>query len=198
MLTVLVTGSMGSGKSSAIAFLEEKFGFVFKADVQAKELLKPQSPCYSRLKQLFGEKYLGPNGEFNKKRLAQEIFKNSEKRKAMEAIIHPLVQKSFRQFVQHRKQQKQNKIFYEAPLISENIFHSCDKRILIICPEEIKKERLIKQGWTEEEIKERLAVQIPESTIKNHVDFVIDNSGDLKNLHTQIEKILSFMDIEIQ
>lgn len=196
MLTVLVTGSMGAGKSSAVAFLELKSYPVFKADVLAKEMLRPQSPCYHRLKQLFGEECLSVvnEGEFDKHKLAQEIFKCPEKRKAMEDIIHPLVQESFEAFIEDQKKQAQSKIFYEAPLITQDIFDSCDKRILIICPKDVQKRRLIQTGWTAQEIEERWAAQIPESEIIDQMDFIIDNSGSLRDLHTQIEKILSSID----
>ena len=192
MLTLLVTGSMGSGKSSAMALLKAKSYPVFKADDQAKELLKPQSPCYHRLKQLFSEAgFSVANEEEGRKKLAQEIFSHPAKRKAVEAIIHPLVQESFKKFVEYQEKQSQNKpIFYEAPLISHDIFDSFDKRVLLICPKDIKKRRLIRKGWTDKEIEERWAVQIPESEIIDKMDFVIDNSGDLKNLNTKIDKML--------
>ena len=70
MIIVLVTGSMGAGKSSVIAYLKAKACSVFQADAKAKELLNPGSPCYSRLKKLFSEEqgFVHPNGEFDKKK----------------------------------------------------------------------------------------------------------------------------------
>lgn len=192
MLTVLVTGSMGAGKSAVMSFLELKLYPVFRADAQAKELLSPQSSCYSELKQLFaGDRLMGPQGSFDKKKLADLIFQSPDKRKAIENIIHPLVQESFRKFVQNQEKKGKSTVFYEVPLISKSIFDSCDKQILIVCPEEIKKRRLIKQGWTESELKKRWAVQIPESEIMDKMDFIIDNKADLKELHTQVDEILS-------
>ena len=192
MLIVLVTGSMGSGKSSAMALLEAKPYPVFKADDQVRELLKPESPCYHRLKPLFGEAcFSGAKGEGDRKKLAQEIFSHPAKRKAVEAIIHPLVQESFKKFIEDQKKQSPNKpVFYEAPLISDDIFDSFDKRVLLMCPKDIQKRRLIRKGWTDKEIEERWAVQIPESEIIDKMDFVIDNSGDLKSLNIKVNKML--------
>ena len=195
MLTVLVTGSMGAGKSSAVTFLKLKSYPVFQADVRAKELLRPQSPCYHRLKQLFGEKCLSGNSEeFDTRKLAQEIFKYPEKRKIMEAVIHPLVRKSFKEFVKDQEKQTKSKVFYEIPLISHDVFDCVDKCILLVCPKDVQKKRLIKKGWTAREIEQRWAAQIPESQIIDKVDFVINNKGNLENLHIQIEKVLSLMD----
>ena len=119
-------------------------------------------------------------GNLIKKKLAKEIFKFPAKKKAMEVIIHPLVQKAFKNFVRDQKKQGQNRVFYEAPLISKIIFDSFDKKILVTCPDNLKKERLIKKGWTEKEIEERWAVQVPDSAILDKVDFIIDNKGSLK------------------
>ena len=194
MLTILITGSMGAGKSSAIDFLEFKAYPVFKADTEAKEMLRPHSPCYPRLKQLFSNSFLSKlSEEFDRKKIAEEIFNYPEKRKAMEAIVHPLVQASFKKFVSYQEKQAQSMVFYEASLISQEIFNSFDKLILIVCPKNIKKRRLIKVGWTKKEIEKRWAIQIPKSKVIDKMDFIIDNSGDFKDLHTQIEKVLSLI-----
>ena len=193
MLTVLITGSMGAGKSSVVAYLKTKACPVFQADVKAKTLLSPKSPCYSRLKEIFYEQphLVYSRGGFNKKKLAQAIFKSPEKRKAIEAVIHPLVQKAFKEFVEDQKKKDQYRVFYEAPLISEDIFDRFDRNILVVCPEDLKMKRLVKRGWTKKEIKDRWAVQIPDSAVLNKVDFVVDNKGEFKDLNEQVDKILS-------
>ena len=199
MLTVLITGSMGAGKSSVIALLKGRNFPVFKADIQAKKLLKAGSACHLRLKEIFTDKsfYL-PSGCLNSKKLAQSLFSNSEKRKAVEAIIHPLVRQSFEQFVQRQKKRGRDRVFYEAPLINQKIFNSFEKVILITCPKSIKKKRLIKQGWIFEEIRQRWMAQISDSQVKNKADFIIDNSGDFQNLKKQIEKILYLLDSSLK
>ena len=196
MFLVLVTGSMGAGKSSIIRLLENKAFPVFKADSVAKEFLSSKKPCNEALKQLFSKECLKDDGEFDRKKLAQEIFKNSEKRKAMESILHPLVQESFKKFVKKQEKTGKNWVFYEAPLISMSIFDSFDKRILVTCSKEIIRKRLLDRGWTIKEIEERWAVQIPESQIKDKLDFIIKNTGDLKKLSHQLDKILSLMGLK--
>ena len=195
MQTVLITGSIGAGKSRTIYWLKQKAQAVFQADIQAKKLLRADSVCYSQLKKLFCESdfYLS-NGEFDKKKLAQKIFQDFKKRKAMEAIIHPLVRKAFKQFVEEQKKRELNKVFYEAPLISKSILTACDKSVLITCPISIRKQRLILKGWCEREIEDRFSKQMLDSAIKQQVDFIIDNSGNLKKLEQQLNKILLFLE----
>ena len=191
MKLILVTGSMGSGKSSVINYLEKKAYPVFRADVQAKKFLKQGSPCYVDLRKLFPDKEIvDSKGDFNKKKLAQSIFKDLKKKKAMEALIHPLVQKAFKKFINLQKNKNQELLFYEAPLISKQLLSRFETSILLVCPESIKKIRLVKKGWTEEELEERWAAQIPDSEALDKADFLIDNQKDLKNTYRQMERIL--------
>ena len=190
MQTVLITGGIGVGKSWAINWLRQKSQLVFQADSQAKKLLQKDSVAYSQLKKLFSELDFYLNGNFNKEKLAQTIFQDLNKKKAMEAIIHPLVRKAFKQFVAEQKKSKISQVFYEAPLISKSILQSCDKKVLITCPISLRKQRLLLKGWTEPEIEERFLGQILDSEVENQVDLVIDNSGDFKNLELQLNKML--------
>ena len=194
MLTILITGGIGAGKSWVIDWLKRRSQFVFQADNQAKKLLKTDSICYSQLRELFfeSELYL-PNGEFDRKKLAQKIFQDLKKRKAMEAIIHPLVRRAFKEFVEELKKKGVDQVFYEAPLISKSILKFCDKKILITCPISIRRQRLFLKGWTESDIENRLLGQIPAENIKNQVDFIIDNSGDFKNLKSQLNTFLLWL-----
>lgn len=197
MLTVLVTGSMGVGKTCVLSLLETESQSVFIADEQAKELLKSSSPCYKSLKRIFDKQDLcDAQGEFDTTKLADEIFTYPDKRKAMEAIIHPLVHQFFQTFVQQQRKKGKNKVFFEVPLISKEIFCLCDQSILLLCPEKIRTQRLIRAGWAKQDIEKRYLAQIPESEIQSHADFVIDNSGDLKNLNHQIKQILSRLDLK--
>ena len=51
-------------------------------------------------------------------------------------------------------------------------------------------ERLLKLGWNEEEIKERLEVQVPEKDIIEEVDFIIENKMDKLSLEKQLDFFL--------
>ena len=195
MLTVLITGGMGVGKSRIIDWLKKNSQSVFQADNQAKSLLKKDSVCYPQLKKLFFEANLCfANGEFDKKKLAEIIFQDSKRRKAMELIIHPLVREAFKEFTVKQEKKGRNKVFYEAPLLSKSILSSCDKTVLITCPISIRKQRLISKGWTKRELENRLLGQLPDSAVKKQVDFIIDNSKDFQYLELQLNKILLLLE----
>jgi len=197
MLKILVTGLMGVGKSSATSFFKTQNYPVYSADAQAKKLLRASSPCYKPLRAIFSHRdVFNTQGGFDNKKLAYEIFTYPERRKALEAIVQPLVRKSFYEFVKRQKSKGKNIVFYEAPLISKELLYVCNKNILILCSKKIRIKRLVQKSWVKEELQKRFEAQILESEIFDQVDFILDNSGDLQSLYQKLRDVLSLIKAE--
>ena len=188
----LITGPLGAGKSRFAGFVTEAGrGPVFRADQKAKEFLQPQSPCYNALKRLFGGQCLKKDGCFDRRMLAEVVFKQAGKRQALEALIHPLVRQSFEIFAKKREKRGLKHSFCEAPPVSQDLVSLFDTRIFLACPTDIRTKRLIKKGFTKEDILLRSAVQIPKKKLQRRGDFVIDNSGTIAQLKDKARKWLS-------
>ncbi|MBC6415095.1 MAG: dephospho-CoA kinase [Bdellovibrionales bacterium] len=191
MQTILVIGQIGVGKSLFMSLLKERACSIFIADCEIEKLWRFQSPCYTELKELFFEAdFYFKDGNFNKKKISHSIFKDLKRKKSLEKILHPRVRQSFQEFVKKEKQKKTPYVFYEAPLISFNLFKEFDKSILIITDKKIQKERLLKRGLSVSEIKECLENQISNREVKRQVDFTVDNRKDIFYLKQQIQQIL--------
>ena len=180
---------MGVGKSELVSFLKKRDYPVFTADESAKKQLKPDSSCYIKLKKLFPDLYQ-QDRQFDKKKLAHYMFKNPDKKKALEQIIHPKVRELFKKFVEEESQKQNTYVFYEAPLISKKILKACDLSVLITSSYKKQRERLLKLGWSEKAIKERLESQVPEEDITEEVDFIIENKKDKESLEKQFDLFL--------
>ena len=191
MKTIVVTGGMGAGKSLFLSLLKKKGLAVFISDQAVHRLLKPDSPCYPQLKRLFPDKkfYLA-GGFFNKKELAKSLFEDQALRQKMESLIHPLVRKAFHDFVKKPENQAFEKFFCEIPLISTDFLKSFDHSVLISCPLETRKQRLLKAGWELADIQNRFSSQREDFELKDEVDFIIDNKGSVKNLEEQLDRLL--------
>ncbi len=190
MVTVLITGRMGSGKSQILDFIKSKGYNVFEADHFVRDLLESQSPCFKTLVDLLGPSFLA-KGSFDRRILAQELFQNTDKLKEVEKVIHPLVQEGFKNFVEEQKKKGKEVVFYEMPLLSrEAIQDRFDYVILARCPKKLSLKRLKKKGFKEREIYLRWNNQAEEERVLDLVDFIILNNGDLKFLKQQMEKVL--------
>ena len=194
MKTIVITGGIGAGKSSLITLLKKKDWPVFISDQAVDKLLKPDNPCYTKLKKLFPEKnFYHAGGFFNKKKLAEVLFQDQKTKDKVEKLLHPLVRQAFQNFVEKQKKQAFTKVFCEIPLISTDFLKSFDHSILLSCPLNIRKQRLIKAGWNISDIEKRLSFQISDSKVKNQVDFIIDNSGTIQNLEEQLLRIFNHL-----
>ena len=196
MRSVLITGPIGAGKTAFTRWMTKISGEeAFCADQQAKKLLQPESPCYNKLKRALGPQCLNKEGGFDHKLLADMIFKQAEKRKILEALIHPLVKKAFESFAQRQKALGFALAVCEAPPVSQSFISLFDIKILIACPLALRKTRLIKKGWTEENISLRESAQIPIKALQNKMDFVIDNSGTMTDLKAKAKKLLGALSL---
>ena len=186
-----VTGQIGAGKSTILQTLHEKNHPVCRADDMAQSLLNQNSPCHKVLNNLFGSEFLLKTGEWNRKALAQEIFQNPEKRRKMEEIIHPFVQKEFENFVSQWKARGASLVFYELPLIAPNINHHRFNFIIFVKTNiRLTTQRLLKKGLSREDIERRNKTQQPYSHLIKTADFIIHNEGSLLELKKKTEKVL--------
>jgi dephospho-CoA kinase len=94
-----LTGGVGSGKST-VAGLFAKLGTpVLDADVIARELVVPGAPALARIVEAFGADILTAQGALDRPRLRRIIFGDPDRRKALEAILHPSIRAAMRERV---------------------------------------------------------------------------------------------------
>jgi dephospho-CoA kinase len=86
-----VTGVIGSGKSMLCNFLAEQYGFHWiHADAITHELYKPEQPGYRKIKEYFGDQFVGKRG-VHRGRLRRFILKSPQKLWILNQLIHPLI-----------------------------------------------------------------------------------------------------------
>lgn len=195
MIIALITGRMGVGKSQILADLKSRSYEVFQADEVVQSLLEPQSPCFDDLCKIFGSEVLNAQGKMNKKQIAHEIFNHPEKKQKMEQILHPFVKKEFEKFAEEQKKRQVQVVFYEVPLLSRKIIEGrFDFIILVQSPQDLVIERLKQKGIEESQIRLRWKSQASDQELKDLVDFVLINDGDMDHLKKQVDLFL----LEIQ
>ena len=89
MKVVGITGRSGCGKSSATDFLREKGYPCIDADLVAREVLLPGSPCIAQLQQVFGADIADENGTVRRRLLADRAFAAPEGKAALDSLVLP-------------------------------------------------------------------------------------------------------------
>ena len=133
-MIVGLTGGIGSGKSVVGNFFTELGIDVIDADHVSKNILDENKSAKKLFVEHFGDKFIDKNNNIDRALLRDEIFKDENKKEALESIIHPLVREEIFNFI--KNSQSIYKIVM-VPLIYEtNSQDFYDKILVVECSEE--------------------------------------------------------------
>jgi len=177
---IVLTGGIGTGKSTVASFLK-MFGYkIIDADEISKEVFEEKK---DKIKKTFGT--------VDRKELRNIVFNDKEKLKTLENIILPEVRKRVINYAQ--KYEKDGvKYFVDLPLYFEKQnYPEFNKVLVIYAPKELQ----IKRVMQRDNVSEKQALSILDNQLdielkKQKADFLIDNSKDLKHLQKEIESFL--------
>ena len=89
-----ITGGVGAGKSEVLTYLGQNYdATVIQADEAGYLVMLPGGECYGEIVKLFGRQITTETGELDRKRIAEIVFQDEEKLKALNAIVHPAVKR---------------------------------------------------------------------------------------------------------
>src|SRR5882757_2780114 len=88
MLRVGLTGSLGSGKSTAARLFAQHGAYVLQADEIARDLMQPGEAVYNSIVQHFGPDVVQADGTLNRTELARIAFADGRVEE-LNAIVHP-------------------------------------------------------------------------------------------------------------
>lgn len=187
-----ITGNIASGKSQ-VAEMFVRFGATrVDADQLAREVVQPGSDTLACLVDRFGRGILRPDGNLDRKKLGEHIFTDPKARQDLNRIIHPAIAElATRQLQELRSKPDIPLVVYEAPLLFEaGAKRRVDKVLVVKVSEEVQLQRLrARDGLSETEARNRMVTQMSQQDKLAGADFVIDNSGSLEQLKTQVEAL---------
>jgi dephospho-CoA kinase len=124
--------------------------------------------------------------------MASMVFANPEKLKKLESILHPLIRSEVRRIQTELKNRGELVAFYDVPLLFEKNMQDQFDAILVVAAtkDQQLERRQVRDQWTPEQINQRLANQLDLQQKKAQADYVILNTGSLKDLETQVEQVL--------
>ncbi|WP_426004592.1 dephospho-CoA kinase [Bacillus sp. DWP3-1] len=192
-LVIGLTGGIASGKSTVSQMIKEQGIRVVDADVIAKEAVSKGTPALHHIVQTFGEGVLLPNGELNRQQLGAIIFSDEEKRKQLNAIVHPEVRKEMLRQRDQGINSQETFVVLDIPLLFESQLESLVDRIIVVyTTPELQLSRLMKRNdLSEEEALNRIHSQQSLEEKCKKADRVIENTQDLAFIRKQLQNILN-------
>ena len=188
-----ITGSIATGKTLVTNYLREKGYKVIDADEISRAVLNKGEKGYDEVLKYFSENILDQEKNIDRKKLAQIIFTDEEKRKVIKKIIHPLVINEILNFIDNSD--KKEDVFVSMPLLYEiNFQKHLDKVIAVYSNRDKQIERLTKRDNISYEYAiKKIESQYPQEKKVELADYVIDNSLSKEETIKNIEKIIERM-----
>jgi len=173
MWVIGLTGSIGMGKSTAVAMLRRMRIPVHDADAAVHELIGPGGAAVAEIARAF--RGVVRNGVVDRKRLGERIFKDPAARARLEAILHPRVRESALAFVKRQRRARSDLVVLDIPLLFETGGERlCDAVIVVSAPRKIQEQRVLaRPGMTRERFRGILAAQLSDADKRRRADFVV-------------------------
>ena len=188
-----ITGGVGAGKSTVLAYLERRYGArVLMADEVGRHLQEPGQDCYRQIVAAFGKEMLQADASLDRQKLAALIFSDEEKRRRLNAIVHPAVKAYIIEEIE--KERRSGEALFcvvESALLLEDRYDLICDEIWYLCTEtSVRIRRLAEsRGYSREKTLEIIKSQRNDAEYREKCDFVIDNSSDfVENTYEQIDK----------
>ena len=182
MYLVGLTGGIAAGKSTVAKRWAEQGGIEIDADLLAREVVEAGSQGAAEIREAFGAEVFLEDGNLDRARLGAIVFADPEKRKALEAIIHPLVKARAQELVAALPE---NSIaIYNVPLLVEaSVDLPFDIVVTVEAPAKEQIERLKKhRGMPEAEAAKRVESQASPAQRANAADVILNSNQDLNLL----------------
>jgi len=213
MLRVGLTGGLGSGKSTVARMLRERGAAVIEADEQGRALMEPGQPCFTAIVRVFGPEVLARDGRLDRKKLAELAFRQGRLQELNE-IVHPAVIEAQWRWTGEVFARDPAAV---AVIVSALIFEverdarargdrdnlladwrkRLDRIVVVTAPDDVKIARYVARLGTAEtgraeaeaDARARLAHQLPDDLKAARADDVLENSGNLHALETQVQSL---------
>lgn len=189
MILVALTGGIGAGKSAVSTRLAQRGAVIVDADAIVHELQRPGAPLLATLAERFGPGIITSDGALDRAGLAAIAFKDDESLKALNGIVHPAVRAEIARRIDAERD-TDNVVVLDTPLLTVTEDHEFAGLIVVDTPIEVAVDRLVRfRGMPEDDARARIGKQISREERVAKADRVIDNSGDLESLETQLDEL---------
>lgn len=190
-LVLGLTGGLASGKSTVARMLEEMGATCISADEIVHALLAPGTETANQVEREFGSAVLAVDGGVDRRKLGEIVFRDDEKRRRLEAILHPVVISEITRCIDRFRDSGSGVLIAEVPLLVEVGATEMFEKILVVTAEqESQISRLDKRyGLTREEAELRLKTQMPMRNKIAVADWVISTEGSLSDTRRRVERL---------
>lgn len=189
MITIGITGIIGSGKSTASAALKARGIPVIDLDALAKRALT-LAEVREDIEREFGDGLI-VDGQIAVERLRDIVFASKEKLRKLEGITHPRVLSELWRQIDELGRAGEKAVVVDGPLLFETgLYSELDRTVVVTADMDVIRERLTVRGMAPDDIEKRILNQIPLKEKEEAADYVLSNNGTREDLERNIGALL--------
>ena len=192
MYQIVLTGGIGTGKSSVAQLLADHGAHVIDYDQLAREVVTPGSPALAEIKERWGDRVLNEDGTLNRFALAAQVFSDARDLADLNAVTHPRIRDLAAQQAAHTMREDPSGVLvHDIPLLEGNspLVNHGDMILVVEAPLEARIDRLAtNRAMSEEEAQARIANQPSDAELEKVADYVIHNDGSFADLKRRVDK----------
>ncbi len=187
MLSIALTGGIGTGKSAVGEIFDELGAIVIDSDQLSRDVIERGTPGFDEVVARFGDVIL-VDGEISRSKLAEIVFVDEKARKDLESIIHPRVREIAERVVARAPEDAI--VINEIPLLFETQGQGrFDLVITVEASDENRTKRLIDRGLKSYQIEKRISAQASRAERESISDYVIENNQGLEELERKVRSL---------
>src|SRR5271167_373526 len=194
MLTIGLTGGIGSGKSTVAGILGEFGAPILDADKIAHTTYAPGGPAYDAVVAAFGADIVAPDRTIDRKKLGSIVFGNPERLNKLTSIVWPATFESIRRNVAElRASGAKLPIVVEAAILIEANWQPLFGEIWLVraLREQVVARIESQRGLKPAETEARIRAQLSDEERAKHATLIIENNGSLEELRALLKTVWS-------
>jgi dephospho-CoA kinase len=191
-LRVGLTGGIGSGKSTVLQMLVGHGATAIDADSISRSLTATGGAAIPALAQHFGARFVGADGALDRALMREQAYADPEARKALEAILHPLIGADIDRQVQAAQDAGSSCLVFDVPLLVESgrWRQQLDQIAVVDCSVATQIARVVARSALQpREVEAIIAAQAPRMLRLAAADVVLCNEGiTLAQLQQEVQR----------
>ena len=182
MITVGLTGGIGSGKSAVSRLLAELGAVVIDADVVAREVVEPGTLALAEIVEACGPQVLRPDGALDRPALGARVFADGAQLARLNAMVHPRVGERTVALLAAAQARGAEVVVHDVALLVENgMVPRYDAVVVVAAQPATQLDRLVRlRGMSREEAEQRIAAQASLADKLAVATYVVHNDGPIK------------------
>ena len=195
MLRIGLTGGIASGKSTVADMFVELGAALVDTDAVARQVVARGEPALGEVRQAFGDSVIDDRGELDRTALRKIIFSDADRRRELEAILHPRIRERTLALLD---QARGPYVIAAVPLLVQTGFAQHVARVLVVdCSVDIQSERLMRRDQIDRSAAEAaIGAQADRAARLAAADDVIDTGGTQASTRRQVESLHeSYLDL---